>query len=264
MNIRHPLALAALSVAVIGSTSLSHAAPVSGQGTWETTLQGRDLDGNLSTFEAYYDTALDITWLADANYAMTTGADADGLMNWTTANSWAAGLNPYDSGITGWRLPTVTPINGSTFKTNFTTNATSDLGYATSAGWVDGSGNPVSEMGHLFYVTLENLGFCPPDGGDGNPATCDGSEPAGWGLSNTGPFSNVQASHYWSESALNSSNAWDVNIGSGLQNNDGKNINLFAWAVRSGDVSTVPVPAAVWLFGSGLIGLLGMSRKRRR
>jgi hypothetical protein len=28
--------------------------------------------------------------------------------------------------------------------------------------------------------------------------------------------------------------------------------------------AVVPVPAAVWLFSSGLIGLLGMSRKRRR
>lgn len=29
-------------------------------------------------------------------------------------------------------------------------------------------------------------------------------------------------------------------------------------------VSAVPVPAAVWLFGSGLLGLLGIARKRRR
>jgi hypothetical protein len=28
--------------------------------------------------------------------------------------------------------------------------------------------------------------------------------------------------------------------------------------------STVPVPAAVWLFGSGLIGLLGIARRRRK
>ncbi len=28
----------------------------------------------------------------------------------------------------------------------------------------------------------------------------------------------------------------------------------------SGDISAVPVPAAVWLFGSGLIGLLGVAR----
>ena len=32
---------------------------------------------------------------------------------------------------------------------------------------------------------------------------------------------------------------------------------------RSGDVSAVPVPAAVWLFGSGLMGLLGLARRKR-
>ena len=31
-----------------------------------------------------------------------------------------------------------------------------------------------------------------------------------------------------------------------------------------GTVQTVPVPAAVWLFGSGLMGLLGLARRRRR
>ncbi|MEW8029365.1 MAG: hypothetical protein AB2792_08390 [Candidatus Thiodiazotropha sp.] len=29
------------------------------------------------------------------------------------------------------------------------------------------------------------------------------------------------------------------------------------------DVNPVPIPAAVWLFGSGLLGLIGLSRKRR-
>ena len=67
---------------MLGFVSAANAASVSGQGTWKTTLQGRDLDGNLFTIEAYYDTALNITWLADANYAKTSGYDADGLMNW--------------------------------------------------------------------------------------------------------------------------------------------------------------------------------------
>lgn len=31
----------------------------------------------------------------------------------------------------------------------------------------------------------------------------------------------------------------------------------------SGTVSSVPVPAAVWLFGSGLIGLVGMARPKK-
>ena len=30
----------------------------------------------------------------------------------------------------------------------------------------------------------------------------------------------------------------------------------------TGNVSTVPVPAAVWLFGSGLIGLIGLARRK--
>src|SRR3989344_1507399 len=97
----------ALFVVASSVSTIAHAAAVSGQGTWETTLQGRDLDGNLSTFEAYYDTALNITWLADANYAGTT-------MDWTTANAWVAALNPYGSCITGWRLPTVSPVDGTT------------------------------------------------------------------------------------------------------------------------------------------------------
>jgi hypothetical protein len=29
-------------------------------------------------------------------------------------------------------------------------------------------------------------------------------------------------------------------------------------------VAAVPVPAAVWLFGSGLIGLIGMARRRKQ
>jgi len=33
-------------------------------------------------------------------------------------------------------------------------------------------------------------------------------------------------------------------------------------AVQSGDVSAVPVPAAVWLFDSGLLGLVGVARRK--
>jgi hypothetical protein len=250
-----------LVVIALSVSSLANAASVSGQGTWETTLQARDLDGNLATAEAYYDTALNITWLADANAAGTTMTPAN-------ANAWAAALDV--NGVTGWRLPTVIPINGSTYNVALTTNATSDVGYAptttdgTDGGWRDGSGSPVSEMGHMFYVTLGNLGACPPDGGDGNPATCDGSLPPGWGLTNMGPFSNVQSNFYWSGTGLGSSFAWGFLFSHGKQDFNGVDSSLFAWAVHSGDVgaSAVPVPAAVWLFGSGLIGLAAVARRR--
>jgi len=30
-----------------------------------------------------------------------------------------------------------------------------------------------------------------------------------------------------------------------------------------GDISAVPIPAAVWLLGSGLVALLGFSKRRK-
>jgi hypothetical protein len=41
-------------------------------------------------------------------------------------------------------------------------------------------------------------------------------------------------------------------------------LNYYGWAVHSGNAGAVPLPAAVWLFGSGLLGLIGVGRKRRR
>jgi hypothetical protein len=42
-------------------------------------------------------------------------------------------------------------------------------------------------------------------------------------------------------------------------------MTALAWAVRDGDVaaSVVPLPAAAWLFGSGLLGLFGVSRRKQ-
>ena len=232
----------------------TQAAPVSGQGTWETTLQGRDLDGNAATFEAYYDTTLDITWLADAN---ATGT-------WATANTWAADLDV--NGITGWRLPTNTPLNGSSYSTTFSNNGTTDRGTATTTtngsdgGWRDGMGNPVSEMGHMFYVTLGNLGVCLPNG-SGSSTSCDTQ--SGSGLSNTADFLNIQsAAGYWSGSEVSSGSGWLFSFNDGNQNILNKGVAQFAWAVHSGDVSAVPVPAAVWLFGSGLLAMLGFARRK--
>ncbi len=196
----------------------AQAVPVTGQGTWESTLQGRDLDGNAATYEAYYDTTLDITWLADANYAQTSGFDSDGRMIWANANAWAAGLNV--NGVTGWRLPTNTPLNGSTYDTTFSNNGTTDSATATTTtdgtdgGYRDGAGNPVSEMGHMFYVTLGNLGVCVPNG-SGSTTSCDAQ--TGWGLSNTADFLNVQSGNYWSGSELNSSVAWFFYFDFGFQ-----------------------------------------------
>ncbi len=171
---------------------------------------------------AYYDTVADLTWLADANAAQTSGYDTDGHMTWQVANDWAAGLTV--GGVSGWRLAD--------------TLASCDT--QSSGG---GSNCIGSELGDLFYNAL------------GNTA---GS------LTSTGPFSNIKSFVYWSatEYAPNTINAWRFNMSNGFQTNSNKNDSFIGWAVQSGDVSAVPVPAAAWLFGSGLLGLVGVARRK--
>ena len=240
--------------------NIALAVAISGQGSWESTLQGRDLDGNLATFEAYYDTILNITWLADANHAGTN-------MDWATALTWAASLNPYGSGITGWRLPTTNPIDGTTVDDAILAfNGSEDRGANVSAPGTVYAGSITSEMAHLFYNTLGNKSNCDPI--LSTVSTC--SPQAVWGLTNAGPFSNTQPVNYWSVTGYapgTSNDKWRFNFYSGFQDYSSKiQGGMYAWAVHAGDVGTsvVPVPAAAWLFGSGLLGLVGMGRKRRR
>jgi Protein of unknown function (DUF1566)/PEP-CTERM motif len=49
-----------------------------------------------------YDDVLDITWLQDADYAKTSGYDADGRMNWDQAVAWAEALEY--GGYEDWSL----------------------------------------------------------------------------------------------------------------------------------------------------------------
>jgi hypothetical protein len=270
MKFHHRWAVTVLIVIASSVSTLSHAAAVNGQGSWETTLQGRDLDGNLATAEAYYSTSLGITWLADANYAQTSGYDADGFMTWSVATAWAASLNPYGSGITGWQLPVTNPVSGipapGGYQYGMSYNGSTDVGYNQSAPYAPNfAGSPWPQMAHMYYLILGNKSPCDP--AISTVSSC--SPQPGYGLTNTGPFSNVRADYYWSatEYAPITSRAWVFGFDSSFQTNGGKDYGFYAWAVHSGDVgaavSTVPVPAAAWLFGSGLLGLIGVARCRK-
>ena len=73
-----------------------------------------------------------LTWVQDANLAMTMGYDADGMMTWDGAQAWIAYMNSLNMfGYNDWRLPTALNQDGSG----------PDLGYVTG-----------SEMGHLHYT----------------------------------------------------------------------------------------------------------------
>lgn len=230
-------------------------------------LLGRDLNGSPGSFEAYYDTILDITWLADANLALTntfgvSGINVQGRMNWHTANEWIAAMNAANYlGQNTWRLPAMYDINGDGCTVNSTSSFNGgDCGYNPVS-----TGPQASEMTSLFYDTLGNLAFFDTSG------TIQLSE---LGMQFTAPFENLGNTLYWYDLETSTTsggidfgvplNAWYFGMPSGAQRPiDKLDPSLTAWAVLSGDVSVVPVPAAVWLFGSAL-GVMGFVRRRKQ
>ena len=206
-----------------------------------------------SDYQAYYDTEADLTWLANANYAFTSGyintistTYGDGTMDWVTGLSVG--------GVGDWRLPETIDVNndGHTY-TNYYQGV--DAGYNITTH---------SEMSNLYFNVLGNDAWRDVNGNQTDCATQNNNC-----LTSTGPFSNIQSTDYWSstEFATNADEAWkfSMNIGDQVGNNS-KSFGYYAWAVHDGDVaelSSVPIPSAVWLFGSGLIGLLGLAKRKK-
>lgn len=228
-------------------------------GSAHAALQGRDLNGSVGSFEAYYDTVLNITWLADANYgANTILAYGNGLMNWDDANTWTAALNFYDAvhSITynNWRLPTVYPV-GASFNESHSTDGSTDFGTNISS--------PNSEMAYMFYVNLGNPGNFTPAGALSG-CYVDSSNTC---LDNVGPFRNIQPDAYWSGSgyAQDTDLAWLFSMSDGYQLWGSKSAGLHAWAVSDGDIGIATVPeASTWAMLLAGLGLVSVTTRRRR
>lgn len=215
-----------------------------------------------------YDDVLNITWLQDANYAKTSGYDADGLMTWAVAKAWADGLTYYDSvrsvNYDDWRLPTAKPINGTAFNFTYSAQGNRDIGYNISAPGTIYAGSTANEMAYLYYQDLHNPGRYNTTG------TLSGCyiSASNTCLDNTGPFVNLMAFAYWTDKEYTPNTTRALYFGTldGSQDSYGKTSGngLYALAVRDGDVSVSPVPEAeayaLMLVGLGLVGWIARRR----
>ena len=207
-----------------------------------TTIGTANYNG--SNYKLIYDSGMNITWL---DY--TNAKDY-----WQDQVDWAAGLNNSEiltinlnSGVemnwTGdWRLPS-------------TVDGPWQYGYdGTTTG---GYNITTSEMGHLYYEELSNAGLR------------DTSGVRHWPLSyNAGEFENlsftVNEAMYWSGTAYSGStdDAWSFRFDKGFQGrNSGTGSEYRGIAVINS--SPVPIPGALWLLGSGLLGLIGIRRGKK-
>lgn len=238
MKFHHRWAVTALFIVALGASSIANGALVSRLGG-----------------AAVYDTDLNITWLANANLAGSNDFGVSGIgcgvgcedaplaagyTGWFPAQSWIGAMNTANYlGYHDWRLPTTLYPDATCSDNNL---------YAS----YNCTG---SEMGELFYNELGGVA--------GTSITT--THNANYNL-----FQNVQSTAYWSGTDSTGTgthfpqdNAFTFDFANGAQALFSTESRYqYMWAVRPGDVAAVPVPAAVWLFGSGLLGLIAVTRHR--
>lgn len=208
-----------------------------------------------------YDTTANITWLADMNYAVTSGYAAsgvapgsmgeiytDGRMGWAAAKSWADNL--VYGGFSDWRLPTL-----NRFDTTCSHCGDEGDGFGLQYFGYNCTGG---ELSRLFVAELGNK-----EGGSVLDQTGDTAEQ----IANMALFSNVQSYVYWSgtEYAPDTNLAWNFYTVDGGQYPYHKLIALYAVAVRPDDVAaTVPEPQTLALAMMAMGGAMLMRRKQPR
>ena len=236
-------------------------------GTARAELVPIDVDGDGSV-DAVYDSTTDLSWLADGALYATNSfglpiSPGQGSLDWQTANEWLAAMNAQSHlGVDDWRLPAVSPVNGSSF-----VYEPQVPGQTYFNGTIDQIANitsPASELSYLYYVSLGNVGLYPTNHVGGVPVSPPGYSP----IPQQGPFVNFLSDVYWTGTPFagplcGASCVWAFGADTGVQGGyrtDGPGIAT--WAVRNG---RVPVPEAagrmLLLSGMGLVSVL--ARRRR-
>jgi hypothetical protein len=182
--------------------------------------------------QAAYDDVLNITW--------TTNAALSGSHNWDNQMGFVRGLNTANYlGFDGWRLASLSVTAG---LPTGTTTSVFDCGASPS------TTEPACRDNELGYMYWQNMG------GTGSDKT--GNQTVDGVL-----LANVQP-YYWSGTEFSFSGAWYFFFLNSQQGSTSKGLDYYGWVVADGDIGATPIPPSVWLFGSGLLGLIGIARKK--
>ncbi len=171
-----------------------------------------------------------LMWLKDASIIGKSG--------WNTANSWVNSLNDsHYLGYSDWRLPKNLPVNGIEYNYSFNFDGSTDRGENIKA--------INCEMAYMYHVELGNLSANYPNG-----TTQPNS-----GLLHTGPFENLQATSYWSQTPYDPDNWVNAHFlfsnMSGRQTVDYDDVAVYySWAMRDIDSVPGPIPPIAYISGS--------------
>jgi len=152
---------------------------------------------------------------------------------WENSMKWASGLN--DPGVLTYKFnPGVSVSWDGDWRLPKTVDGPRRWGYdgTTTAG----CNITTSEMGHLYYVSLGNVGHYDTNG---ELRTGWGSD-AAYGLKKKGPFTNIYPDTYWSgtEYSIYNQHAWTFRFAFGTQSNGvyKSHYTYSALAIRPGKV----------------------------
>lgn len=177
-----------------------------------------------------------------------------GQMTYWGARAWVTYLNSISyAGLTNWTLPQITPVNGSSFNPNLSYNGSTDRGFNSEL-----VNSMASQLAHLYFNELGNL----------SEYNSSGSKlSSGYGLLNSGSFSNFASNAYWFAQDYDGGTlagtpgnyewAWLFSVATGAQGFGPKNALYYAEAVAA-----VPLAAKTVLPNTTANGIVYMTYDR--
>ena len=263
---------AVVALAILGAASQAHAAidPGStGNGelflsifdTGTGTSYTKDLGVKMDSFIAVGNTAgtsLNFNYASDANYA-TFLAAAGGAGN--TNIQWVVlAADSTGSGLDGQRYLSTSANTLAQVKTQGNGNVSA--GFANVNNFFSAVNSQGTHATQADGSSFDSLGTDPGAYAGGNPGPAWGGKAQGWSAATSGGLNSSMNFFY-----ITPSNTSPASKVSAYEFGDAASSSMGTWAITSVgtlayNVSAVPVPAALWLLGSALVGLVGVARRK--